>query len=182
MTKIINNNLFIIVIDGPMGSGKTRTAKLLKEKLKGVTLLSLADIKRFISNYDENHDYNVISQEVIIILAEEYLKRGINVIVEWAMKEERSHQFKNIAENYGARYFVFQLSAPKELLLDRVKERTQLLLEVDTLPDKNIQRIESNFEKNYNFHSERKPKYATVIDSEKTSTDEIVKQILQSIS
>jgi thymidylate kinase len=174
--------LFVVVIDGPMGSGKTTVSKLLNEKLEGTARVALADVKRFISGFEKDHNYNVVSQEIILVMVEEYLKRGISVIVEWAMKKERAEAFKEIAKKYNAQHFIYQLDAPKSLLIERVKERTGTLLDKSELPEKNIKNIEENFEKNYSFHIENKHDDVAVIDSEKLSPEQIVDHIIGEIT
>jgi predicted kinase len=181
METVDRENLFIVVIDGPMGAGKTTVSKLLNDNLEGTARLTLADVKRFISGFEKNHTYNKISQEIILVMVEEYLKGGISVIVEWAMKEERVSTLVAIANKYDARSYLFQLDAPKYLLLQRVKERTKDLLGMTELPEKNIPNIEENFEKNYSFHNENKYQNAMVLDSETLTPEEIVEQMLQKI-
>ena len=176
------SNLFLVIIDGPMGSGKTTTSKLLNEKLQGTARVALSDVKRFISGFDKDHKYNKISQEIILVMVDEYLKRGISVVVEWAMKVERVEIFKEIAKKYDARCFVYQFYAPKELLINRVKERTRSLLGVPQLAENNIKNIEDNFENNYNFHKENRYRDAIVFDSEKMTPEQMANQISDDVS
>jgi predicted AAA+ superfamily ATPase len=52
---------FLIFVDGPMGSGKTTTTKLLNTELPDTARIAFPDIKRLIPNYSENekdHSYN----------------------------------------------------------------------------------------------------------------------------
>lgn len=182
METLTNDNLFIVVIDGPMGAGKTTSSKLLNQKLEGTARVALADVKRFISGFEKDHTYNRISQEIIIVMVEEYLKRGISVIVEWAMKESVAENLIATAAKYNAQSYFFQLDAPKDLLLQRVKDRTKTLLNLSELEDKNIKNIEENFEKNYSFHIENKYKKAEVIDSTTLSVEEIVERMLEQIN
>ena len=165
-----------------MGAGKTTVSKLLNERLEGTARIALADVKRFISGFEKDHKYNKISQEIILVIADEYLKRGISVIVEWAMKKERVETFIEIAKKYEARFFVYLLDAPRELLIQRVKNRTALLLDKSELPEQNIKNIEENFEKNYSFHVENRYKDAVVLGSEKLAPEQIVEHILGQIN
>lgn len=181
METLDNEHLLLIVIDGPMGAGKTTTSKLLNEKIPGTARIALSDVKRFISDFEASHTYNKISQEIILIMAEEYLKRGVSVIVEWAMKAERTESLTAIASKYDASSFIFQLDAPKELLLQRVLDRTKNLLSLDELPAENIQNIRENFEKNYSFHLENKHQSGVIICSASSAPKEIVEQMLQQI-
>lgn len=47
---------FLILIDGPMGSGKTATSKLLSQKLPDAARVALPDIKRLIPNHNEKEE------------------------------------------------------------------------------------------------------------------------------
>ena len=172
---------FILILDGPMGSGKTTASKILNEKLEGTARVALADVKRFISGFEKDHAYNKISQEVIIVMTEEYIKRGISVIVEWAMRKERAETLKAIADKYNARFFMYQLDAPKELLIQRVKDRTKLMLNKPELSEKNLENIHENFETNYAFHVEHRHTGANVLNSEKLSSEQIVEKIIKEI-
>ncbi len=182
MESIPNKNPFVVIIDGPMGSGKTTTSKLLNEKLEGSARVSLADVKRFISGFEKDHIYNKISQEIIVVVVEEYLKRGISVIIEWAMNKDRTESFLEIAKKYDARAFIYQLEAPRDLLIQRVKDRTATSLNMLDLPEQNIKNIEENFEKNYTFHVENRYKNANVIDSEKLTPPQIVELMIKDIN
>lgn len=176
------NNLspFLVVIDGPMGSGKTTTARLLHSKLEGTVRLERSEIKRFISNFDED-SHNKVVQDVAMVMVDEFLKNGVSVVVEWTMSSGRVERFKEIAKKYNIRCYVYELYAPKDLLLKRVEERTRVLLKKEELPDKNKENIYKNFENNYSFRIDHKYKDATVIDSSKLSIEEVGERILSDL-
>lgn len=175
------SKLFIVVIDGPMGSGKTTLSKLLNKKLEGTARVPLDEIKKYISGTKKDHSFKKISQEMVMIMTEEYLKRGVSVIIEWAMKEVHVKDFIKIAKKNNAQCFIYQLNAPRELLVERVKERTKILLNKPKLEKKNIKNIEKHFEEHYDFHKKTKYDEAVIIDSEKLNPEQIVKLILKEI-
>lgn len=175
-----NVPLFLIVIDGPMGSGKTTTVQLLKSKLGGAAFLSRSEIKKFISNFDEEF-HNKVVQNVTTVMVDEFLKNGVSVVVEWAMRSERVEAFQEIAKIYNAHCFVYELHAPKDTLLKRVEERTGVLLNKEELPAENKENVQKNFEKNYSFRIDHKYQSATVIDSGTLNTEEIVTRILNDL-
>lgn len=172
-----NTSLSLVVIDGPMGSGKTTTVQLLNSKLNGTAILSRSEIKKFINNFDEG-SHNKVVQNVTTVMVDEFLKNGVSVIVEWAMRSERVEAFKEMAKKYNARCFVYELDAPKDMLLKRVEERTRILLHKEELPAENKENVRINFEKNYSFRTDHKYKGATIIDSSILNTEEIVAKIL----
>jgi hypothetical protein len=107
--------LFVIVIDGPMGAGKTTTSKLLHEQLGGTARITLAEIKRLISGHTDEEDYGSVSQEVIMGMVEGYLTHGISCIVEWGMEKDRVEAIKSLAEKHDAQCFIYQLSASRRI-------------------------------------------------------------------
>ncbi len=175
------NGLFIVLIDGPMGSGKTTTSKALNAKLEGTARISLADVKRFISGYEKSESYTKISQEVIKVMTEKYLELGISVVVECIMKAEGVESFAQIAKKYNAHCFAYKLTAPESLLFDRVKERTRLMMDVAELPSEKITELEGLFEPNYKFHMENPCSAAKTVDSENFNTDQIIEMISSDI-
>ncbi len=162
-----------------MGSGKTTVANLLHPKLKDTAFLSLATIKRFITGFEKNHSYNVLSQEIIMLMTEKYLKNNINVMAEWAMSNKRVEAFKKLAKKHKIQIFIYQLHAPRELLVGRVTHRTKDLL--TKLTNKNIKNINENFDKNYNFRIENSYTDAKVLDSKKFTPTKLVNLILKDI-
>ena len=175
------NKLFLLILDGPMGTGKTTVSKLLHKKLEGTALISLSDVKKLIFGHEKDHAYNKSSQEIILVMVNEYLKLGISVIAEWAMRKDRVEAFKKIASKNSAKFFIYQLAGPKTLLLRRVKERTRILLDKKVLPKRNIANIEKNFESHHLFHAENKYNRAIILNSEKLSASQITNKILKDI-
>jgi len=172
------NKPFLLILDGPMGAGKTTVSKLLNEKLQGTARVGFDNVKRFISGFEKNHKYKKISQKVILAMVDEYLKSGISVITEWVMKKERVQFFMKIAKKNGARFFAYEFDAPKHLLIKRINQRHQKSKE---LPKRNINEIRKNFEKNYGFHAENRYNHPNVLDSEKLSINQIIRKILKDI-
>lgn len=179
--KISKKKLFMVLIDGPMGAGKTTTSRLLNKKLEGTARVPLDEIKKYISGFRTNPACKKISREIQMIMVEAYLKRGISVIIEWAMKQEHIENFIKIAKRNKARFFIYQLNAPKHLLIKRVKERTRMLKGRSRLTKESVEKIDKKFEKNYNFHFKNRYNEAIVFDSKKLSSEQIVKNILKEI-
>jgi deoxyadenosine/deoxycytidine kinase len=169
----MENKSFIILIDGPMGSGKTTIAQILHSKLKRTAYIGLDRVKRFISDFKKNPIDNEISRNVVLAMTSEYLKRGINVIIEQGMREDYIKLLKKIATKNKAQCFIYQLDAPKELLQKRVFERTKLA--------NRPQISKARIERNYKIHLNSKYKHTKVFDSEKLSTEVIAKDILKEV-
>ncbi|MEI7709523.1 MAG: AAA family ATPase [bacterium] len=172
------NKPFLLVLDGPMGTGKTTVSKLLHAKLEGTARVGFDDVKKFIYDFQKDHEYKKISQKVILAMANEYLKSGINVITEWVMKKERVADFMKIAKKNDARFFTYELDAPKELLIKRVKERNKKSSTV-LKPKQSISELLKNFEKNYDYHSKNRHNHTKILNSEKLTPEQIARKILR---
>jgi predicted kinase len=169
----MKNKLFLILIDGPMGSGKTTVAKIIHSKLKRTAYIGLDRIKRYISDFKKNPTDNEISRNVVSAMASEYLKQGISVIIEQGMKDNYIKLLKKIAKKNKAECFIYQLDASKELLTKRVIERTKLA----NKPAISRSRIE----RNYNIHLNNKYSHTTIFDSEKFNPKIIANKILKEV-
>jgi len=72
---------FIIILDGPMGSGKSTIGEILWKKLKRTVLINEDKIKWFISDFKRSKQDNAIVRSVLIEMAKEYSKKNINLII-----------------------------------------------------------------------------------------------------
>ena len=125
-----------------------------------------------------------------MVLINEYLKRKVSVVVEWAtnvvidwkMKKQHTEIFAKIAKKNSARLFIYQLDAPKSVLIKRVKERTKLILNKSKLPKRNAENVERNFENHYTFHVKSKYNNSILLNSETLNPEQIANKILQDIN
>ncbi len=166
-----------------MGSGKTTASTLLHTKLQDTARLSHGDIKKYISNFGENVAHSDITQEVIMAMVEQYLQNNINIIAEWVMKKKSIESLKRLADKTGAQFFIYELTAPEDTRLARVKERTRILLGKEQLAERNIENIDRNFKKNTEDRERNKSDKGDVVilNSAKLRAEEIVEAILQDI-
>lgn len=167
------NRTFLLIIDGPMGAGKTTVAKMLHPKLKRTSHIGLDRIKVFISDFKRNPSDNKISGNIVLAMTQEYLKQGINVLIEQGLRGEQIEVLKKIAKKHKADCFIYQLTAPRLLLQSRVLNRTQILGK----PKISKARIE----RNYKIHLENRYIHAVVFDSEKLNPKQIANQILKEV-
>ena len=167
-----NKKLFMILIYGPMGSGKTTVAKLLSKKLKRTAHIGLDRIKSFISDFKRNNHDNEISTNIIFSMVNEYLNSGINVLLEQKMSIEHIKKIEKIAQKNKAELFVFKLNADKKILDQRVKERSIELGK--SFPKNHIQR-------NYKLFIENNYKEVIEIDTSFISPELVTKKIIKEI-
>jgi len=176
------NKLFLIFIDGAMGSGKTTTSKLLVEKLQGTARIALADVKRFIPGYGSDQRFSQVSQDVIKRMTDEYLSQGISVIVECIAKDNGVVEYQNIANTYNAKFLGYKLSTSKEVLIDRIQERTREMMRVDVLPQNKVNELDELFQPNYLFHQEHGNKHTIKVDTETFNPEEVVNKIVEDLN
>jgi predicted kinase len=75
-----------------------------------------------------------IIKEVMKAMVDTYLKHGVSVVVKQISKQEGIQLLKELAEKHSAAFFAYRMSAPKDIRWERVKERTQLMMEIEQLP------------------------------------------------
>ena len=116
--------LFMVVIVGPAGAGKTTLAEFLKNQLVDTAHASSDNIKRFISQFREVASHNKVSRNVVNAMVDEYLKNNINVIVEQNMDNEETEILKKIGEKNNVDFFLYRIEASKDIRRERIEERT----------------------------------------------------------
>lgn len=115
---------FLIIIDGPMGSGKTTIGKLLQAKLKRTAMLSIDGIKFFISDFERGERDNAISAAVLMQMCKEYIKHDINLLLPQGFWNKKYLEpYIKLAEKNNLKLFIYQLEGSRELLLQRIKNR-----------------------------------------------------------
>lgn len=168
----------LIIIDGPMGSGKSTVAELLHKKIPGKTaLISLDKLKRIVSEYKmDSLEHLELAAKSGAAMADTYLKDGINVIVEKAFTmEQYLRAFLKLIKT-KPRIFIYQMEIPFELGILRVKER-------ERLKEKGIpkNKIKEKVTRNYKHFIESRYKDAKVFDSSKLTPRQIINKIIKDL-
>jgi len=176
------NKLFIILIDGPMGSGKTTTSKLLNEKLPDTARIALPDIKRLVPSFRENPETLRIIREVMLAMIDKYLVNGVNVIVDQITKSEGANLLKETAEKYGGSFYGYRLTANKELRWNRVKERTRQMMEAELLPQNKIDELLGYFEPNDLFYAHNPIEISETIATDQLAPEQVADLIISKLS
>lgn len=169
---------FLIILDGPMGGGKSTIAKLLHDKIKDKTaLISLDSLKRIVSGYKlDSYEHINLAAKTGVAMTNLYLKEGINVIVEKAFtKEEFLKSFLNLIKT-KSNIFIYQIEVPLNIGLARVKERED---KKETMP-KN--KLKEKITRNHMNYNQFKYKKARVFDSSKLSPRNIANSILKEVN
>ena len=168
----------LIIIDGPMGSGKTMVSDLLHKKLSKLAYLGTDRIKWSQSDFKRSEEDNSIALKVLYSMAETYLKNGFHVLVAQNFIDRKDrNKFISLAKKNKTKLFIYHLSAPKEILLGRIHKRGKKHERLGIPP------LDQSFiNNNLKLHSKNKHIKAKILDSSKNSPKEIVNIILRDIS
>ncbi len=171
MKKKIN----FILINGPMGSGKSTIVKLLHPKLKRTALLGGDRIKWFMSDFKRSRKNNEIVHKVIMRMCDEYLKNGISILLDQGFySEERADKYLKIAKKYNCVIKFYHLQAPRQILLDRIRKRPTAKMADKPVPKTRVLR-------NLRNHNKIKYTNATIIDTFQKKPKEVVDYILKDL-
>lgn len=173
---------FLILIDGPMGSGKTTTSKLLNQKLPECARIALPDVKRLVPNFKENEKTLALIREIMRVMIEKYLENGVSVIVEQITNANGFESLKQIAKKYGTDFYGFRLTAPKDIRLNRVYARTKEMMGVSELPKSKIEELNGYFEPNDQFYMDNPISEVELIDTESLDPEQRTDLIISRLS
>ena len=173
---------FLILVDGPMGSGKTTTTKTLNQKLPDAARVALPDIKRLVPNYKESEKTLTVIREVMRVMIEKYLEFGVSVIVEQITRAEGVALLRSVAEKHDATFYAYRLTAPKEIRLQRVHERTQEMMGVPELTQSTIDELAKYFEPNHVFYANNPVDFAVTIDTNNLTPDQVAERIISALT
>jgi predicted kinase len=166
----------LIIIDGPMGSGKTTIGKLLHKKLPRTALLSMDAIKWFISDFERGERDNTITSHVLMQMCQEYVKHDISILIAQGFwKKEYLKPYISLAKENNLRLFIYQLEAPVDILLDRIKKRPKPELAKANVPIEKVMR-------NLQTWQDHRYKTEKIFNTHSLSPRKIVQLIMKDLS
>ena len=92
-TKYKSNRLFMVIIHGPMGSGKTTLADLLHDEIANTAHFGADHIKWLVSDFKNVPSHTQIAKNMVPLMADGYLKQGINLVLEQAFTASEINSF-----------------------------------------------------------------------------------------
>ncbi len=173
---------FLIFIDGPMGSGKTTTTKLLNQKLPDTARVAMPDIKRLVPNYKENPNTLVVLKDVMGAMIDKYLEHGVSVVVELVTKADGIEMLRQLTEKHKAKFYGYRLTATRDTRLARVHERTKAIMEITELPESKIDELSGYFEPNDQFYIDNPVDGIESIDTENLNSEQVAEMIVNKLS
>ncbi len=108
-------------------------------------------------------------------MCESYLSQGISILLDQAMRDETKAIFLKLAQKYQAQVFQFHLTAPRDVLLDRLSKRPKAALAKTPIP-------QSRILKNLRIHAKQTHDDAITIDSSIRTPEEIAMQITKDLA
>ena len=161
-----------IIIDGPMGSGKSTVAEMLHPKMKKMAYVGVDRIKWFVSDFRRTKKDNAIARKVLIAMCDAYLKNGVGILMAHGFREYATMKpFLQLAKRRHARLFQYRLEAPRHVLLDRIAKRPKAKLAI----------AKSRILRNLRAHAKFQYRGATLIDTSSMTPHQVADFILKDL-
>lgn len=158
-----------------MGSGKTTVGNILFKKLKHTAMPVVDRVKWFVSDFKRNIEGNKIAASVVRKMAEEYLNQGVNLLIPQAFwKKENIDHYLKIGKKKGAKVFVYHLTAPKDILFERVAGREK---PKEAKTPISLTRVK----RNYKMWKDNRYELGKSFDTSVVSADKIAREILKDV-
>lgn len=174
MPHMRNPSKFII-IDGPMGAGKSTVAALLHPKLKRTAMVGNDRIKWFVSDYSRSKKDTDITRKVLLAMCEAYLKNGVSILMPQGFLHPASlGLFLRLAKKMRCDLHLYRLQAPRHVLLKRIHARGKAAEARTSIPKTRILR-------NLRLHAKHQYEGATFLDTSVLSPRQVMNAILKDL-
>ena len=174
------SNKFIILLHGPMGSGKTTTSKRLHEIIVPSARVALPDMRRLISGNHREH--GEITRNVMLDMTRSYLKQDMPVIVETVCGEGYIKEYADIALKNECLFLPYHINADESIRWNRVCERTRQMMNLSELPLVKEDELKPIFAENKVFYDKQEGNIGNLLDTSNLTTDEVISKILSDLN
>ncbi len=172
-------NKFVVLLHGPMGSGKTTVSKAINELIMSSARVALPDVRRFVSG---NHlEGGELARKVMLAMTESYLQNEVSVVIDVVCKAEYIDECKQLAHKYGYIFLPYYIFADSEVRWSRVCARTVEMMGVEELPESKIEELRPIFAHNQDFYDALTGELGEHLDSTAMSVDEIITKIKSAV-
>lgn len=139
----------LIIMRGLSASGKSTISQLLLERLAAIRIRSDVERKRLFDTASVDHSLNDVSANKVNLgiysaqasqrtyerladLASHIIDDGYSVIVDAAfLKQEQRNNFQTLANRLSVAYIIVEVTAPADILRQRIMERDQDVSDAD---------------------------------------------------
>ena len=164
-----------IIIDGPMGAGKSTVAALLHHKLKRTAMVGNDRIKWFVSDYNRSKKDTDVTRKVLLAMCEEYLRNGVSILMPQGFLHSKALKlFTGLAKKMHCDLHLYRLQAPRHLLLKRILERGKAAEARTHIPKTRILR-------NLRLHAKHEYEGATLIDTSTMTPQQVANLIIKDL-
>lgn len=169
-------NQFILILNGPICSGKTKVADSILRGHKKVFSLSANKIKFLISDYTPNRDRTVV-HECLMLIAEKMLQNGMSLLLEGGSMAQGklNESLGELAHTHGLKVTIVNVEAPLNVLKKRFEER---LVTAAERGSKLSVTNDAGYMERYNAYQSIKHEGQETFDSSIQSPEEIAKEIM----
>jgi predicted kinase len=171
-------NQFILVINGPICSGKTWAVNVIMEQYKRIFRLSSNKIKFLISDYTPDRDRKLV-QECLLSVGDKMLERGMSLIMEGGSvaQGDLNQKLEELAQKHNLRVTYVNVEAPIPVLKARFQERVDAFESGKSKSNLSVT-DDAGFMKRYDAYLNIKDQAVETFDSSILSPEEIAKGIL----
>lgn len=162
----------LIILDGARGAGKSTVSAILKEKMENTVFVGLDMIRNLVTKSKATDDFNAIAFDVIFSVTDSFLSNDVNIVIDSGITKERDKKLKDIVIKHNADIYMFYLSAPKEVLWERIQKRGE---ERNRMPNR------ERFDYTYSMQQAKDFSEFTEIDTTKFNPEQITDLILSKI-
>ncbi len=169
-------NQFILIINGPIVSGKTWAVNIIMEQYKKIFRLSANKIKFLISDYTPDRDRKLV-QDCLLSIGDKLLSNGMSLITEGGSvgQGNLNKQLEELGERHGIKVTYVNVEAPLDVLKARFAERVSTAKERGS---KLSVTDEQGFIQRYDAYMALKDKTQPTFDSSVLSPQEIAQKIM----